>query len=266
MERITSTSNPKIKRLCELQTKSKARREASVMVVEGVRELSRAVAAGFVPETVFYCPEIGQDILSGDHLRTEFYEGRVDFLVSPAVYEKIAYRGSTEGVVAVVKTKVSHLEDLKLSESPFVVVVESVEKPGNLGAILRTCDAAGVDALIVCDPLTDLYNPNLLRASLGGAFTVPTVACSSEEAIDWLKSKGIRIFTAQLQDSSVYYNTDFKAPTALVMGTEATGLSNVWRKAADAHVLIPMLGTVDSLNVSVSSAILIYEVVRQRQQ
>ena len=149
--------------------------------------------------------------------------------------------------------------------SPLYVVLESVEKPGNLGAILRSADAAGVDAVIVCDPLTDLYNPNLIRASLGGFFSVPTVVCSSQECISYFKQKGIRILTAQLQDSSLYYDTDMTKPTAIIMGTEATGLTPQWRKAADAHIRIPMLGILDSLNVSVSAAILMFEAVRQRQ-
>ena len=149
--------------------------------------------------------------------------------------------------------------------APLIMVLEGVEKPGNLGAVLRSADAAGADAVIVCDPLTDLWNPNLIRASIGAVFTVPTVCCSSAEAIAWLKAHGIRILTAQLQDSSVYYDADMTGPTAIVMGTEATGLTDPWRQAADAHVLIPMLGRLDSLNVSVSAAILLYEAVRQRQ-
>ena len=140
-----------------------------------------------------------------------------------------------------------------------------MEKPGNLGAVLRSADAAGADAVVICDPLTDLYNPNLLRASLGAAFTVPCVACTSGEAIAWLKSRGIRILTAQLQDSSLYYDCDMRCATALVMGTESTGLTAQWREAADAHIRIPMLGELDSLNVSVSAAILLFEAVRQRQ-
>ena len=188
------------------------------------------------------------------------------FDVSPEVYGKIAYRGSTEGVIAEVRTRELKLGDLKLGKNPLIVVLESVEKPGNLGAVLRSADAAGADAVIVCDPLTDLYNPNLIRSSIGGVFTVPTVACTSEEAIKWLKDNGIQILTAQLQDSSYYYDTDMKRGTAIVMGTEATGLTDVWRKAADAHILIPMLGSLDSLNVSVSAAILLFEAVRQRRQ
>jgi TrmH family RNA methyltransferase len=184
-------------------------------------------------------------------------------LPSP-LYAKAAYREGTEGIIAVMETRELHLEDLSLSASPLVVVLESVEKPGNLGAVLRSADAARADAVIVCDPLTDLYNPNLIRASLGGIFTVPTVCASSAETIDWLQAHSIRILTAQLQDSSWYYDIDMTVGTALVMGTESTGLTEIWRKAADAHIRIPMLGRLDSLNVSVSAAILLFEAVRQR--
>ena len=156
------------------------------------------------------------------------------------------------------------LADLRLPKDAIVVVLERVEKPGNLGAVLRSADAAAADAVIVCDPLTDLFNPNLIRSSIGAVFTVPTVACTSEECIAFLKERGIQILTAQLQDSSLYYDTDMSRGTAIVMGTEATGLTNVWREAADAHIRIPMKGRLDSLNVSVSAAILLFEAVRQR--
>ena len=187
------------------------------------------------------------------------------FEVTKELYAKVAYREGTEGVMAIVKSRELRLDELQLGDKPLVMVLEGVEKPGNLGAVLRSADAAGADAVIVCDPLTDLWNPNLIRASIGAVFTVPTVCCSSQEAIAWLKAKGIRIITAQLQDSSAYYDCPMTGPTAIVMGTEATGLTDPWRQAADAHVLIPMLGCLDSLNVSVSAAILLYEAVRQRQ-
>ena len=174
-------------------------------------------------------------------------------------------REGTEGVIAEVRTPERRLEELALPEKPLVVVLESVEKPGNLGAVLRSADAAGADAVLVCDPLTDLWNPNLIRASIGAVFTVPCVACSSADAIAFLKARGIRILTAQLQDSSLYYDCDMTGGTALVMGTEATGLTDAWREAADAHIRIPMLGRLDSLNVSVSAAILLFEAVRQRR-
>ena len=261
IETITSTQNPKVKLFLQLQQKSSERRKTGLFVVEGRRELMHCLEAGFEVDTVFSCP----DVETGVEPMPSLPEGVRQFEVSKEVYEKMAYRGSTEGVVAEVKTRQLTLEDLQLPEQPLVVVLERVEKPGNLGAILRSADAAGVDAVIVCDPLTDLYNPNLIRSSVGGIFSVPCVACTSEECIRFLKSRGIQILTAQLQDSSLYYDTNMRRATAIVMGTEATGLTDRWREAADAHIRIPMLGRIDSLNVSVSAAILMYEAVRQRQ-
>ena len=258
METVTSAQNPKIRNLLLLQEKSKARREQGLFVVEGRRELGQALEAGFKVRTLFVCPELAEGWqwnLSDDALVVEIPE---------TLYRKVAYRESTEGIIAEVEVRTLRLEDLQLSEKPLIVILESVEKPGNLGAILRSADAARADAVIVCDPLTDLWNPNLIRASLGGIFTVPTVCASSSETIGWLRARGIRILTAQLQDSSWYYHTDMTGGTALVMGTESTGLTDIWRTAADAHIRIPMLGRLDSLNVSVSAAILLFEAVRQR--
>lgn len=263
-EAITSAQNPKIKTLLELQEKSKARRREGLFVVEGARELIHCISAGYQIHTLFIC----MDILSEEALAEidEALSGKRCgcFSIPKHIYEKVAYRGSTEGVIAELKCKSHTLEDLSIKDNPLVVVLESVEKPGNLGAILRSADASGVDAVIVCDPLTDLYNPNLIRSSIGGIFTVQTAATSSDKAIKWLKERNIKIYTAQLQDSEWYYDTDMTSGTAIVMGTEATGLRDAWRKAADAHIKIPMLGRLDSLNVSVSAAILMYEAVRQR--
>ena len=261
LEKITSLQNPKIKLLLQLQQKSSERRKAELFVVEGRRELMHCMEAGYEVDTVFWCPsvEVGTEPIPS------LPEGVRLFEVSKDIYERVAYRGSTEGIIAEVRPRQLSLADLQLGASPLVVVVERVEKPGNLGAILRSADAAGVDAVIVCDPLTDLYNPNLIRSSIGGIFSVPCVACTSEECIAFLKQRGIQILTAQLQDSHLYYDTDMRRPTAIVMGTEATGLTDQWREAADAHIRIPMLGRIDSLNVSVSAAILMFEAVRQRQ-
>lgn len=269
---ITSLQNSRIKRLVALQQKSSERRKAGVFVVEGQRELMHCLSAGYAVETIYYCPEI---MNAGD--RDDLHRSNADVdaaallaraaqtvEVTPVVYDKIAYRGGTEGVIAEVRPRTLALDDLP--SDGLYVVLESVEKPGNLGAVLRTADAAGVTGVIVCDPRTDLYNPNLIRSSIGAIFTVPTVACTSEECIGWFKRHGITILTAQLQDSHLYYDTDMRRPTAIVMGTEATGLTPQWRQAADAHIRIPMLGRLDSLNVSVSAAILLYEAVRQRQQ
>jgi TrmH family RNA methyltransferase len=252
-ELLTSPQNPKIKDLLNLETKSRERRARGLFVVEGRREYERARAAGWQTETLF--------VREG-----EAEADQADFLVSERIYEKIACRGGTEGIVAVMRVQERRLADLPLSALPLVLVLERVEKPGNLGAVLRSADAAGVDAVLVCDPLTDLYNPNLIRASLGALFSVPTVACSSQEAYDWLSANGISILTAQLQDSKLYYDTDMVRPTAIVFGAEDTGLSPFWRERADAHIRIPMAGAMDSLNVSVSAAILAFEAVRQRNQ
>ena len=282
-ETVTSAQNPKIKNLLLLQEKSKARREQGLFVVEGRRELEHCIAAGFTVRTLFVCPEIaGTSALDSAGI---YFSGRCpknqipapSFLRHPShadvpvitlpeqLYRKVAYRESTEGIIAEVEYKSLKLENLDLPENPLVMVLEAVEKPGNLGAVLRSADAAGAHAVILCDPLTDLYNPNLIRASIGAVFTVPTVACTSADAIAFLQARGIRILTAQLQDSSLYYDVDMRRGTALVMGTESTGLTDVWRRAASAHIRIPMLGRLDSLNVSVSAAILLFEAVRQRQ-
>ena len=255
---ITSTQNAKVKHVVALQQKSALRRKEGLFVVEGRRELMHCLEAGYeVVETFMLADQT--DLGEQDRL------GNI-LTVSPQVYEKMAYRGSTEGVMAVVREKSLSLEELQLGSAPLIMVLERVEKPGNLGAVLRSADAAKADAVIICDPLTDLYNPNLIRSSIGAIFSVPCVACSSEACIAFLKDHGIQILTAQLQDSSLYYDTDMLGGTAIVMGTESTGLTDVWRQAADAHIRIPMLGQLDSLNVSVSAAILLFEAVRQRQQ
>ncbi len=276
VETITSAQNPKIKNLLLLQEKSKARREQGLFVVEGARELSHCLEAGYTVKTIFICPAIADGLteegvvsqISG-HPRPDKREGpAVEPLVielPEQLYRKVAYRESTEGILAEVEYKTLGLKNLQLPENPLIMVLESVEKPGNLGAVLRSADAAKADAVLICDPLTDLYNPNLIRASIGAIFTVPTVAVSSEEAIAFLQARDIQILTAQLQDSSLYYDVDMKRGTALVMGTESTGLTPLWRKAATSHIRIPMLGRLDSLNVSVSAAILLFEAVRQRQ-
>lgn len=264
LQSITSAQNPKIKDFLALQEKSRLRREKGLFVVEGRRELLHCLEAGFSPRTIFVCEEI----LGAGEMEAVLGaagEGCTVFSVSANVYDRMAYRSGTEGVTAIMQARNLRLEQLRFrNEEPLIVVVEAVEKPGNLGAILRSADAAGADAVIVCDPLTDLYNPNLIRASIGAVFSVPVVAASSAETIEWLRSRGVTIYTAQLQDSSWYYDCDMKKATAIVMGTEATGLTGIWREAADRHIRIPMLGKLDSLNVSVSAAVLLFEAVRQR--
>lgn len=287
IETITSAQNRKVKELLTLVEKSKARSADGLFVVEGQRELGHCLDAGFIPETLFICGEVmavqnnavngaktghlaenieGKDGLDALIAKAEALNPRLGVVQIPAfLYEKVAYRGSTEGIIAEVHSVPRSLEDLRLGERPLVMVLESVEKPGNLGAVLRSADAAGADAVIVCDPLTDIWNPNLIRSSVGAVFSVPVAVCTSADAIAFLKERGIRILTAQLQDSEWYYDTDMTGATALVMGTESTGLTQAWRDSADAHIKIPMLGRLDSLNVSVSAAVLLYEAVRQRK-
>lgn len=254
--RITSVHNDRIKRLVALQQKSQLRRDSGIVVVEGRRELKHCIAAGHEVVAVYHCPDLTGDVPG---------YGCPCYEVTREVYEKIAYRGSTEGIIAEVHPHPLTLTDLQLPRQPLVMVLEAVEKPGNLGAVLRSADAAPADAVIVCDPLTDLYNPNIIRSSIGAIFTVPTVCCTSAECIQYLKTHDIQILTAQLQDSHPYYATDMRRGTAIVMGTESTGLTQAWRDAADAHIRIPMRGLLDSLNVSVSAAILLFEAVRQRE-
>ena len=243
---ITSVKNPRIKKVLELQQKSSERRKMGCFVVEGKREILHGLHAGFTIDTLYVCsPLIQKDDSEGCweeivHATTSDHVVEV----SPEVYDKMAYRGGTEGLLAVFKVKNIALDDLKLPDNPLIVVLESVEKPGNLGAVLRSADAAAVDAVAI--------------------FTVPCVACTSQTCIDFLKRHSIQILTAQLQDSKPYYDTDMTKATAIIMGTESTGLTQIWREAADAHVRIPMQGQLDSLNVSVSAAILIFEAVRQR--
>lgn len=272
VEPICSATNPKIKEALALGSKSNVRRERGLFLVEGRRELERCLQSGFTPRCLFRCPDLlpDSDFAQIQSLCKESPSCRC-FNIPPALYSKIAYRGGTEGIVAEIESKERSLSELdarlkSLTHPPLIIVLESVEKPGNLGAVLRSADASGADALIVCDPLTDIFNPNLIRASVGAIFSVPTLCCSSTQAISFLKERGIQILTAQLQDSELYYERNMTVPTAIVMGTESTGLGKEWREAADAHIRIPMLGIEDSLNVSVSAAILLFEAVRQRQK
>ncbi|WP_298646667.1 RNA methyltransferase [uncultured Proteiniphilum sp.] len=258
---ITSLQNPAIKNIVKL-SKSQERKEQQLFIIEGARELSLALQSGYLPQAVYVCREMFE--------KTK-YPGLLDLLpegivfnISLPVFGKIAYRENSDGVVALAKPKQHGLGDLKLSGNPFLILLESVEKPGNLGAILRTADAAAVDAVIVCDPQTDLYNPNVVRSSVGGLFTVQTAVCSSEEAFAWLQAHKIRSFAAELQAAEFYQDIDFTPPSAIVMGTEAEGLSDFWLKNAAKRIKIPMRGKIDSLNVSVSTAVLTFEAMRQR--
>ena len=259
MKQITSAQNPFIKSLVQLHEKSRNRRQSGKFLLEGLRELSLAITGGYDVETVLFDPSL-VNITQISELASsaELVE------ISRDVYQKLAYRDTTEGVIGVASSKPHSLSDLKIGENPLILVAESPEKPGNIGALLRTADAANLDAVIIADPRTDLYNPNIIRSSVGCLFTVPTATGTSEEIIDFLRNKGIRIFSATLQDSELYSETDFTQPSAIVVGTESTGLTDIWRKASDKNIIIPMQGAIDSMNVSVAAAVLIFEAKRQR--
>lgn len=256
---ITSTQNPKIKSLLALE-KSRERRKQCLFVVEGVKEIKLALQAGYKIGNIFFCEEII------NKEESEFLKDQDKLLipVSKEVFEKIAVRESTGGMIAVAEQKMHGLQQLKLSKTPLLLILESVEKPGNLGAVLRTADAAGVDAVIICDPHTDFYNPNVIRSSVGCVFTKQIASASSEETISWLKINNIKIYATYLSASAPYYETDFKKPCAIILGTEATGLSDVWVKKSDATIIIPMQGTIDSMNVSTAAAVVVFEARRQR--
>lgn len=260
-EKITSPQNPRIKNLLALQ-RSRERRLLNRIIIEGYREISLAIVAGFPVRELYSCRPLDAE----NHLiiLQQYVELRNIFEISPNVFEKLAYREASDGLIAVAEPRFLKLQDVKLSQCPLVIVLEAIEKPGNLGAVLRTADAAQVDAVIVCDPLSDLYNPNAIRSSIGCIFTNQVVACSSSEAMQWLREKNIPTYAAVLTAKDYYHETNFSGPAALIMGTEATGLSKIWLSGADHQIKIPMMGSIDSLNVSISAAVLVFEAMRQR--
>lgn len=254
---ITSLQNPLVKKVLALKEKSRERKKTGLFVIEGLRELQLAVKGGYPIETLLVCTEIAgtQDIKG---LRTPMIQ------ITKGVYEKLAYRGGTEGILALAQSKTHDLNHLEFGKNPLILVAESPEKPGNLGALLRTADAANIDAVLVADPKSDLYNPNVIRSSVGCLFTTQVGLGSSAEIIEFLKNKDIAIFSAALSASQNYVDVDFKKPTAIVVGTESTGLTQQWLAHSHQNIIIPMQGEIDSMNVSVSAAILIFEAKRQR--
>lgn len=260
---ITSLQNTLVRKILKLQQKASARRTDGLFVAEGRREVSLALAAGVGIARLLICPEIYRADSSYPIGIEEAGDACLE--VSLQVYNKIAFRKDVEGVVLVGRTPVYQLDGIRMKKNPLFLVVERVEKPGNLGAILRTADAAGVDAVILTDPATDIYNPNVIRSSLGCAFTLPVVTCQTHEAITWLKDNGIGIYAAALQTDVLYYDVNLCGPAALVFGAEDAGLGQAWRDAASQIIRIPMSGRIDSLNVSASVAILAFEAIRQRR-
>jgi len=257
---ISSLTNPRIKSLIKLE-KSSNRAEAGLFTVEGKKEILLCAEAGYKITELYYCPDIVTDHSLPAH---PIFKGVSLFEITLPVFEKIAYRESRDGYFAVAKAEYKSLAQIKLSDNPLIIVLEAVEKPGNLGAILRTADAAKVDAVIVCDKRTDIFNPNAIRSSLGCLFTTQVVCCTNESCLQWLHDHQIKVLAAALTASVDYHEQNMKIPTALVFGTEADGLSNYWLTQADLQIKIPMRGKIDSLNVSGSCAIITFEAMRQR--
>ena len=260
--RISSLQNPSVKNLVKL-TKARERKAQDLFVIEGARELSLALAGDYSIEEVYVCPELFTNTRYPDVLNSIVGNRIID--ITPQVFEKVSYRTSSDGVIALARPKMHTLADIRLSDNPFVIILEAVEKPGNLGAILRSADAAAVDAVIVCDPQTDIYNPNVVRSSVGALFTVQIAACTSQEAMNWLDQNKIVSYAAELEASNWYQDIDYSGPSAIVMGTEAEGLTNIWLNYSKKRIKIPMRGKIDSLNVSVSTAVLTFEAMRQRE-
>ncbi len=256
---ITSAQNPKIKNLIALE-KPRERRKQGLFVVEGRREISLALQAGYKIGNLFFCDEL----ITPSELKELDPGSKLLIPVSKEVFEKIAIRENSGGVLAVAEQKSHRLDDVHLSNNPLVLVLESVEKPGNLGAILRTADAAALDAVIICDPRTDFYNANVIRSSVGCIFTTQVASATSEETRRWLEQNRIVPYSTYLKASKPYHTVDFTTPSAIVMGTESTGLSETWVTEDQHPIIIPMSGKIDSMNVSTAAAVIVFEARRQR--
>jgi TrmH family RNA methyltransferase len=258
---ITSLQNSKIKELVKLRDR-RERDESGLFLIEGFRELKRAVDSGKKIHSLFYCPELF--LGSNEGSLKKQCKAALHFQCTPDVFKKISYRDRPDGLLALAPQLHLRLKDLKLKKNPFLLIAESIEKPGNLGTILRSSDAAGVDAVIVCDRTTDIHNPNVVRSSVGTLFTLPVIEASSEETIAFLKKHKIAIVAATPHAKEEFTKANLKGPLAIVVGTEQYGLSETWMNLADTPVRIPMFGVADSLNVASATTLLLYEVIRQR--
>ena len=263
-EEITSVQNPKVKQVVRWRDRPD-RDDSQVVLAEGYRALVRALAGGYRMDEVFVCPEFfpGQEHEAAllEQLRAQ---GAKLIRVAPAAFTKMAYRDRPEGLLGVGPQRHRTLADLQLSPCPFLLVAEQIEKPGNLGTMMRSSDAVKVDGLVLCDSKTDLYNPNVVRASTGNLFTLPVAEATTAETIPWLKAKGIRILATSPHVETLYTQVDLAEPVAVVVGAEQYGLTKPWLEQADLVVRLPMLGEADSLNVATATAVMLYEVLRQR--
>ena len=258
---ISSLQNPLVKQWITLKEKSRSRKKTGLFLIEGKRELSLAIKGNYTIETLLFYPDLFSESEANalSHYNIDIIE------ITKEVYQKLAYRDTTEGVIAVAKTKELSLKYLEINnKNPLILVAEALEKPGNIGALLRTADAANVDAVIIANPKTDLYNPNIIRSSVGCVFTNKIATGSTLEIIQYLKDNNINIYCAALQASVDYHTQDYTKPSAIVVGTEATGLSTEWLQNSNQNIIIPMQGEIDSMNVSVAGGIVIFEAKRQR--
>ena len=261
MKEITSIQNSYIKELLKLQEKSRERKKKGLFIIEGKREISLAISANYEFDTILYF----EDLISEQEILHFFNTNVNRILISKEIYQKLAYRDSTEGIIAVTKAKDFSLENIKFkTENPLILVAEGIEKPGNIGALLRTADAANVAAVFIANPKSDLYNANIIRSSVGCVFTNQIAVGSSEEIVAFLAEKKIPMYATTLQNSNEYHKENYTAATAIVVGTEATGLTTVFREEATQNINIPMQGQIDSMNVSVAAAIVLFEAKRQR--
>ncbi len=262
LKEITSTKNTLIKELIQLQEKSRVRKQQKRFLIEGLRELSLAVQGRYILEKLL----VNTTIISLDKIYRVVGNEQFEIIkINDAVYRKLAFRDSTEGVIAIAKTQDLSLSNLKVNtKKPLFLVAEAPEKPGNIGALLRTADAAGVDAVLIANPKTDMYNPNIIRSSVGCVFTTQIATGTTEEILAFLRSKNAKIYATSLKASVPYDTVNYKETTAIVVGTEATGLTEEWTKNSTQNIIIPMRGKIDSMNVSVSAAIIIFEAIRQR--
>lgn len=264
---LTSLQNPKIKELVHLRDKPK-RDKSGLFIIEGYRELLRAAEGKWTISQLFICPTLFLGTNETALIATLQTAGTSIFSCSEAIFKKISYRDRPDGLIALAEQKTRTLDDLEgfIKDSPFLIVAEAIEKPGNLGTILRSSDAVGVDAMIVCDRCTDIYNPNVVRASVGTLFTVPIIDTTTTETLRWLKERNIAILAATPQASQEFTKVDMTRPLAIAVGTEQLGLSNAWLDEAEIQVRIPMCGVADSLNVAMATTLLLYEALRQRKK
>jgi len=260
LKKIESLQNSLIKHIVQLQTKSKVRKQTQTFLIEGVREISLAIRTNYELEKILFTP----NIISENEINKIISQKIERIQISSEIYKKLAYRNTTEGILAIAKSKILELKNISLPKNPLILVVENLEKPGNIGAILRTADATCLDAVLIAEPKSDMYNPNIIRASLGGIFTNKIAVGTTKEIVSFLKEKQINIYCATLQNAIYYNKEDYTNPTAFVVGSEDKGVSEWFRNSAKKNIIIPMQGAIDSLNVSVAASILIFEAKRQR--